>query len=384
MLLAADWAGRHGRRLLVLSVDHGLQPQSADWTRFVEAAAERIGADFRALAWSEPKPSRGLPAAARAARHRLIAEAARQAGARVVVFGHTYDDVLEAALMRAEGSSVGAPHEWAPSPSWPQGRDLFLLRPLLGARRAAIRAFLRRREELWIEDPANADPASSRARARLRLAGRERGGSAVALSAEASCVANLALASERSPLGFIRMDREALRRAPRPAARRALAAAALSAGGGERAPRRDRVERLLTEATGSAPFKATLAGARIVGAADLLITREPGEIARGGLARLSLNPGAAVVWDGRFEVVASEARLAVAPLAGLAARLNPDDRRALAEAPAPVRPGLPVLVDADGSPCAAILSDASGVSVRSLVGARFLAACGAISKEPAT
>jgi len=77
--MAADWAGVHGRRLLDLTVDHGLNPASRGWTEACRDLAGRLGADFRPLEWTGPKPSTGLPAAARLARHRLLAEA-RPAG----------------------------------------------------------------------------------------------------------------------------------------------------------------------------------------------------------------------------------------------------------------------------------------------------------------
>lgn len=108
LLMAHTWAQAHGRRLLVLTVDHGLNPQSAAWTNACAARAERLGAEFQALDWTGPKPATGLPAAARAARHRLLADAARGAGARVLLLGHTADDGLEAQAMRRAGSTARA------------------------------------------------------------------------------------------------------------------------------------------------------------------------------------------------------------------------------------------------------------------------------------
>ena len=163
LLATAAWAERAGRELLVLTVDHGLRAESADWTRTCAATAQRLGLAFRALAWTGAKPASGLPAAARLARHRLLADAARQARARVILMGHTASDIREAVAMRAAGSTTPDPREWSPSPVWPQGRGLFLLRPMLGLGRAEIRDWLTARGETWIDDPANADPAYARA-----------------------------------------------------------------------------------------------------------------------------------------------------------------------------------------------------------------------------
>ncbi|MBX7249005.1 MAG: hypothetical protein K1X35_08195, partial [Caulobacteraceae bacterium] len=89
LALACAWAEPRNRRVLALSVDHGLQPEGAGWSRFALETAARLGAGGRLLRWAGEKPARGVSAAARAARHRLLAEAAREAGARVVVLGHT-------------------------------------------------------------------------------------------------------------------------------------------------------------------------------------------------------------------------------------------------------------------------------------------------------
>jgi tRNA(Ile)-lysidine synthase len=377
LLAAKAWADRNKRRLIVLAVDHGLQSASADWTAFVADAATRLGAGFRALAWEGDKPTRGLPAAARAARHRLLADAAREAGARVIVTGHTADDILEGALMRAWGSTLGALREWSPSPAWPEGRGVFLLRPLLGLRRAALRAWLVERGERWIDDPANVDPAQMRARARLALSGS----GDPPQPAPPGCAA---IAVCDGGEGFVRLDRHALQAAPIEVARRLVAMAALSAGGGARPPRGARLLALTDRLAAPGEVRATLCGARIAADEDaVMFARDAGEVARGGLAPLALSPGEPAVWDGRFELTAAGPGLQVRALGGLAARLERSERTALAAVAPLARPGLPAVVDAEGRVSCPILA-AGRVQARDLVWDRLQAARGAISKEPAT
>ncbi|MBN9478633.1 MAG: hypothetical protein J0I52_00200, partial [Bordetella sp.] len=150
--LAAAWARARGRRLLALTVDHDLNPDSAAWTRFAAEAARAAGADWRGLIWIDARGGPGVPARARAARHALLAEAARETGARVILTGHTADDVAEGDWMRAEGAMLGRLREASPSPVWPEGRGLLLLRPVLGETRETLRAHLRARGLTWLED----------------------------------------------------------------------------------------------------------------------------------------------------------------------------------------------------------------------------------------
>ncbi|MBW8733769.1 MAG: tRNA lysidine(34) synthetase TilS [Asticcacaulis sp.] len=166
------WLAEWGRRPLhVFCVDHGLNPSSSQWTQGVARHAENVGAAFTALSWTGEKPTTGLSAAARSARHALLADAARAAGVGVLCLGHTADDIAEARLMRAAGSSVGRPTLWSPSPAWPQGRGVFLFRPLLSQRREALRTWLKSKGLSWIDDPANDNTASLRARIRLYVPG---------------------------------------------------------------------------------------------------------------------------------------------------------------------------------------------------------------------
>jgi tRNA(Ile)-lysidine synthase len=368
-LMAADWAQVHGRRLAILTVDHGLNPDSAAWSAACAALAARLGATFHPLTWTGDKPAQGLPAAARAARHRLLADAARAIGARAILMGHTASDLAEAAAMRAEGSTTPSPREWGPSPAWPEGRGVFLLRPMLAASRAQVRDWLSDQGETWIDDPANDDPRFARARA--RLAGPDAAGPPPPLTPE---LAALAAAAQVDAAGVVTLPRRGL-------PERLVAAAALCAAGTARPPRADRLTRVMEHLALPEPFIATLAGARIQAKNDLaLVMREPGELLRSGLADQMLAPGEQVVWDGRFEITAQRVAV-IAPLSGHAAQLSRAQRTALRDVPVRARAALPIVLDGDQASCP-LLEPAAGLSVRSLVQERLLAAAGAVEREP--
>lgn len=393
LILTLGWARAHGRRVISLTVDHRLDPASAAWTAAALAKATGLGAEVKALAWTGDKPTTGLPAAARAARHGLLAAAARQAGARVLLLGHTADDLAEAAAMRNEGSSVSDPRVWAPSPAWPEGRDLFVLRPLLGVGRQALRAGLSARGETWLDDPANEDLKYARARARQVLASphpRGTGGEAARPEAidqrspPAAPTPPLQL-RPASGMGYIALHRSA------PAAQ--FAAACLCAAGTTRPPRGERLQRLVGRLHTGETFIATLAGARIEAAGDAVgVFREPGEAFRAKPSQadgpategMPLPVGETRVWDGRFEITALIPGLTVGALRGRAARLPPAQRQALKAVAAAARPALPVVIDATGAVSCPILAGESPALARCLVQSRFEAACGLIDQEPAT
>ncbi|GLK48392.1 tRNA(Ile)-lysidine synthase [Brevundimonas intermedia] len=330
--LAAAWASGRGRPLFALTVDHGLNPRSDDWTRFSGEAARAMGADWRALAWNGEKPTTGLTAAARAARHRLIAQAAREAGARVVLFAHTADDVAEADLMRAEGSTLGRVREWSPAPVWPEGRGLMLLRPLLGERRETLRAWLADQAADWIDDPANVDPRFGRSRARRALAG-------TTPDVETEGVEN------GSPHAGISASPDGTVRVARDAGARGLAAVLVCVGGGATPPRGDRLGRLMQRLRVGEDFAATLCGARIEANGEaVVVMREAGELVRRAPSPLVLTPGVEAVWDGRFAFLARTPGWSVVPARGRLSALSAADRTMIGTLPAGTRGAFPVLI----------------------------------------
>jgi tRNA(Ile)-lysidine synthase len=385
LLAARSFAERSGRPLVALHVDHRLQPASATWADGAERTARRLGARFVRLDWTGRKPDAGVPAAARAARHRLIAEAARRLGAPVVLMGHTLDDQLENALMRGAGLRVGVLADWSPSPVWPEGRGVFLCRPLLNLRRADLRRWLQDQGLSWLDDPANDDLRHPRARARRALAGGVEPPAPAA--ARPRSWAGLWRAE---PWGGVALDRPRLLRADPGEVLRLLQAAAVCVSGAERLSRPARAEGLLARLNAAQAFVATLGGARIEVDADrVVLEREAGEAARGGLAPMVLRSGAPMVWDGRFEMTAEKPDLMVEALRGRGAQLDAGDRAVLVGIPAAARPALPLwrnLDDHSSSPRLALAIprahlQCNDVRCRALCGERLAAAGGVVTKE---
>ena len=380
----AEW---NERPLEVFCVDHGLNPLSAQWTQSVADHAARLGAGFTALHWQGEKPASGVSAAARLARHALLAEAARQKGVRVLCLAHTADDIAEAGAMRGQGSNVGTPQVWSPSPVWPEGRGVFLCRPLLDIRREALRDYLREIGASWIDDPSNDNPASLRARTRMQLRDQD-----VQIAAQDIVtppdMASLLHEGTLSALGMIVFKANALYRLPPEQALKILSAAAVCAGGGHKLPKRARLENLYTRLPDGKAL--TLCGARLQQQdGRIIISRETGDIGRQVSPFLDMEAGVEKVWDGRFSIHATEA-VRIAPSQGVRAELMDSDRKALQALPPALRGSLPVgekdnqkklLTNIDPANTSLRPDTYNRTRVTCLVMPRFYAAMGQIRRE---
>ncbi|MCV3207911.1 tRNA lysidine(34) synthetase TilS [Mesorhizobium sp. YC-39] len=191
-------------KLLAVTIDHGLRPDAAIEARAVARLCAERGIAHRIMVWSGPKPSTGLPAAARTARYRLLAEAAEREGIGLILTGHTADDQAETVLMRQareQGPREEGPREEGRglagmAPATLYDWQTWIVRPLLGTRRAALREILRCANVDWAEDPTNEDDTFERPRIRAVLAAKDGGqrmGDALALAGRA--------ATEREELG---------------------------------------------------------------------------------------------------------------------------------------------------------------------------------------
>jgi tRNA(Ile)-lysidine synthase len=171
MFLAARWRKslEHGPKLIAVTIDHGLRREARSEAADVHRLARKLGIAHRTLRWTGRKPSTGLQKAAREARYRLLAQAARQAGARHVFTGHTRDDQAETVLMRLlRGSGLQGLTGMGPMEQMPyaDGDIIWLMRPLLKTPKTRLLATLKRAKIAYADDPSNSDPRFTRSRLR--------------------------------------------------------------------------------------------------------------------------------------------------------------------------------------------------------------------------
>ncbi len=190
-------------RLCIFTVDHGLRAAAADEVRLVKKQAVELGLYHRTLEWHAPNPSQ---ARARDARHRLLAQALKEAGGQLLLTGHTRSDNEESFLIRARAGSgwygLSGMSARSASPVWPDGNGIFIARPMLKFDRYEVRAWLREEGAVWCDDPSNENEAYERVRMRQLL------GKAPQLSARVARIQDklcrLRIARDRQLAGLLR------------------------------------------------------------------------------------------------------------------------------------------------------------------------------------
>ncbi len=327
-------------KLLAVTIDHDLRSGSAAEAQAVARLCATYAIPHRILTWSGRKPSAGLPAAAREARYRLLAEAAQAEGIGLILTGHTADDQAETVLMR-QAREEGLARDGGQGPADTAGRGLagmapatlydwrtWIVRPFLGVRRAALRDVLRRRRVGWADDPTNANEAFERPRMRATLAdgnGAQRIDDALALAArEGGARTQLGLGAAdligdlatQPAAGLIRLDPGLLKAGEGRAAVYALRIMLATTGGVAFLPDQARGEALFDRLKAGflcATLSRTVVDYRRAG---LFLRRE----AR-GLPAAAAATGS-VVWDGRRRITLNDGSgtLLIAPFGAAAAK----------------------------------------------------------------
>ncbi|MEA1264783.1 tRNA lysidine(34) synthetase TilS [Microbacterium sp. STF-2] len=160
-------APKLGIRAASLTVDHGLQDDSAEVASGAARTAAELGLD-PLIVRVDVAGEGGPEAAARDARYGVLRDAAIDVGAAAVLLGHTLDDQAETVLLGlARGSGAASLQGMAPVREDDDG--VRWVRPLLGVRRETTRAFCAASAlDPW-DDPHNIDGRYARVRVRERV-----------------------------------------------------------------------------------------------------------------------------------------------------------------------------------------------------------------------
>lgn len=255
MRLLADLAQHEKIELFAATVDHGLRPESASEAATVSMLAQHWGIPHETLKWQGWDGTGNLQDQARRARYRLLVDWADENGLNAIALGHTADDQAETVLMRlARAAGVSGLSAMA---STRKECGVTLLRPLLAATRANLRAYLKAQDIQWIDDPSNQDQRFERIKARTALSGLgQMGITAETLSRVAKNMAQareaLAQYARESALRYVKVvegdlcvDRDGFGTLPEEIRRRIVVASVSWIAGGEYPPRHKSVDQVL-------------------------------------------------------------------------------------------------------------------------------------------
>jgi len=258
--LAYNWARAWGVGLRVVTVDHGLRPESAAEAAMVAGECALLGLGHDTLNWTWDGTGNVQDAARRA--RVLLIEGWRGTIAHVLM-AHTQDDLAETFLLRlargsgVEGLSAMAASRFVATPDRP-GVGYHILRPCLQMRRADLRHYATTLKLPFVDDPSNADPRFDRVKMRQALPRLEALGLSVetltqtahrlerargALSARLRDVAGHV--AEQSAAGGVTLNRDRFQTIEQDTQLRLLAAACMWVSGAEYRPRATALEALL-------------------------------------------------------------------------------------------------------------------------------------------
>lgn len=299
-------------RLIAVTVDHALRPESADEAAAVARLCEKLGLAHRTLIWTGDKPMTGLAAAAREARHDLLTEAAEAENTDLVLTGHTANDQAETVLMRqSRGDSRSDGHGLAGiAPATLFSGKVWFARPLLGIRRETLRDFLKQKGVGWFDDPTNVNQHYERPRVRKKL-GEANGDAAIAgalnLAGEAArrrtllgeAAAELIRAHvDRPAPGLLHLQPDFLLARHADAPVHALRILLAVTGGTPHLPDEARTAALHEKLAAGGPVRAVLSRTLVDRRkAGIFLLREARSLPEAGDVR----DGA--VWDGRYGIV---------------------------------------------------------------------------------
>jgi len=152
-LWAAENAKKCGVKIVALTVDHKLRPQSSNEATYVAQIMQNYEIEHHILVWEGQKPQTGIEEAARIARYGLIEKWCEQNKVSSLMVAHHLLDQAETFLMRIQrGSGLDGLCGMSPVSTYD---GLKILRPFLNRHPSEMKEFLRKKNIEWCEDDSN-------------------------------------------------------------------------------------------------------------------------------------------------------------------------------------------------------------------------------------
>lgn len=143
----------HKENYVVLTVNHGLRPESADETRFVKAQAETYGFECHILHITQKAPTSGVQNFARHERYRLLTQKGKDLKLDMICTAHHRDDALETILSRLLKKSGTKGLRGMPDYFYHYG--MLFHRPMLSMPYDEIKNYARHHHIEFVHDPSN-------------------------------------------------------------------------------------------------------------------------------------------------------------------------------------------------------------------------------------
>ncbi len=311
-LLAHSWAQQTGGKLVALTVDHSLRPESKNEAMRVQMYCRKLGIDHHMLTWRPTaKPLSAVQASARDARYRLLAQWCKAHDTLHLLTAHHQDDQTETLFFRlGRGSGLDG---LACMSRVSVTNNVRILRPLLDITKARLKTTLQAANQPWVEDPSNNKLDYTRNFLRKQL--QETGHAQVINEQAANLAGRLGIIRNHMenkiasyltqsvslyPEGYGIIHKAALKRLPREYGLKALSAMLATVGGHEYPLRSEQTLRLYDEIIqGQITRRRTLGGLQLIWkekSGQFYICREANAVGQA----MPVSPHNPMLWDDRF------------------------------------------------------------------------------------
>lgn len=156
--LLAELRADSVRKLTAIHIDHGLSPQSREWSQHCTDICEQLGVPLIVERVSVQAGDKGLEDAAREARYRALVK--HVSPSDVLITAHHRDDQVETVLLHlVRGTGAHGLAGMAPVREFAEGLHI---RPLLELGRSKIEDYALSQNLQWVNDASNEDTSFSR------------------------------------------------------------------------------------------------------------------------------------------------------------------------------------------------------------------------------